>query len=107
MRRGPPRRLPAVVYAAFLACIAAPPAPAQTPREIVDRVDRMLRGNSSRADIAMEIATAHWTRSLEMRAWSLGTEYALIRVTSPASGTKTSSPTLKAGDLTLFSSLAR
>jgi hypothetical protein len=65
--------------------LAALPAPArsQTAREIVDRVDRMLRGNSSRADFVMEIATEHWTRSLEMRAWSLGTEYALVRVTAP------------------------
>jgi hypothetical protein len=64
--------------------VAAAPARAQTPREIIDRVDRMLRGASSRADIAMEIATAHWSRSLEMRVWSLGTEYALVRVTAPA-----------------------
>jgi hypothetical protein len=64
--------------------LAALPARAQTAREIVDRVDRMLRGNSSRADIAMEIATAHWARTIEMRAWSLGTAYALIRVTAPA-----------------------
>jgi hypothetical protein len=63
--------------------LAPTPAPAQSAREIVDRVDRMLRGNSSRADIVMEIATEHWTRSLEMRAWSLGTEYALVRVTAP------------------------
>jgi outer membrane lipoprotein-sorting protein len=70
--------LPALL---LLAC--ATPGLAQTPREIVDRVDRMLRGASSRADIAMEIATAHWSRSLEMRVWSLGTEYALIRVTAP------------------------
>lgn len=65
----------------LLAC--ATPARAQTPREIIDRVDRMLRGASSRADIGMEVATEHWSRSLEMRAWSLGTEYALIRVTAP------------------------
>ncbi len=63
--------------------LAPAPARAQTAREIVDRVDRMLRGASSRADIAMEIATEHWTRTLEMRAWSLGTEYALVRVTAP------------------------
>jgi hypothetical protein len=43
----------------------------------------MLRGNSSRGDLVMEIATAHWTRSLEMRVWSLGTAYALVRVTAP------------------------
>jgi hypothetical protein len=70
--------LPALL---LLACATS--ALAQTPREIIDRVDRMLRGASSRADIGMEIATAHWSRSLEMRAWSLGTDYALIRVTAP------------------------
>ncbi len=69
------------------AVLALPrPAAAQagpTARDIVDRVDRMLRGNSSRGDVVMEIATEHWTRSLEMRVWSLGTRYALVRVTAP------------------------
>jgi outer membrane lipoprotein-sorting protein len=68
---------------AALLLFSAAPVRAQTPREIVDRVDRMLRGASSRADIVMEIATAHWSRSLEMRVWSLGTDYALVRVTAP------------------------
>ena len=73
------------------------PAVAQeTPREIVDRVDRMLRGASSRADIVMEISTEHWSRSLEMRVWSLGTSYALVRVTAPEREAGTA--TLKVGD---------
>src|SRR5512143_3400092 len=77
-------RRPIVAPACLLGTLLlVAPARAQSAREIVDRVDRMLRGNSSRADIAMEIATEHWTRSLEMRAWSLGTEYALVRVTAP------------------------
>jgi outer membrane lipoprotein-sorting protein len=93
-----PRPIPTLAFllgAGLL--LAAPPtaARAQTAREIVDRVDRMLRGNSSRADIVMEIATEHWTRSLEMRAWSLGTNYALIRVTQPAREAGTA--TLKVG----------
>jgi hypothetical protein len=67
-----------------------------TAREIVDRVDRMLRGASSRGDFVMEIATEHWTRSLEMRVWSLGTAYALVRVTAPAREAGTA--TLKVGD---------
>jgi Outer membrane lipoprotein-sorting protein len=68
----------------------------ETPSEIVDRVDRMLRGASSRADIEMEIATEHWSRSLEMRVWSLGTRYALVRVTAPQREAGTA--TLKVGD---------
>ena len=82
MRRTAPQHFLPVCALALLA--AAPTARAQTAREIVDRVDRMLRGNSSRGDMVMEIATEHWTRSLEMRVWSLGTTYALVRVVAPA-----------------------
>ncbi len=89
--------------AALVLALAPHAAPAQaagaggeTPREIVDRVDRMLRGTSSRADIVMEIATEHWSRSLEMRVWSLGTRYALVRVTAPEREAGTA--TLKAGE---------
>lgn len=56
----------------------------ESAREIVDRVDRMMRGRSSHGVIEMEVVTEHWTRALEMELWSLGTEYALIRVNSPA-----------------------
>ena len=79
-----PSRL-APLASLLLPLLLLPPRPAraQTAREIVDRVDRMLRGASSRADVTMEIATEHWTRSLEMRVWSLGTRYALIRVVAP------------------------
>ena len=58
-------------------------AQAQTPREVVDKVDRLLRGNSSRGDMTMQITTAHWSRTLTMKVWSLGTAYSLVRVTSP------------------------
>jgi hypothetical protein len=55
----------------------------RTAEEIVDQVDRLLRGNSSRGTVTMEIVTEHWTRSMEMRIWSLGTDYSLVRVLSP------------------------
>lgn len=54
------------------------------PRDIVDRVDRLLRGTSSRGTLTMQITTRQWSRSLDMQIWSLGNDYALIRVTSPA-----------------------
>jgi outer membrane lipoprotein-sorting protein len=80
VRRGAFRLLLAV---AALAPAAWAAVAQETPREIVDRVDRMLRGASSRADVVMEIRTEHWRRSLEMRVWSLGTAYALVRVLAP------------------------
>jgi hypothetical protein len=68
----------------------------RSPRDIVDQVDRMMRGNSSRGTVTMEIVTSHWQRSMEMRVWSLGTQYALIRILSPAKDAGTA--TLKAGN---------
>lgn len=63
---------------------AARPAAAQeTAIEIVDRVDRLLRGESSRARVTMDIVTENWSRTLELRIHSLGTEYALIRILAP------------------------
>ncbi len=59
------------------------PSHAQSAREIIDRVDRLMRGESSIARFTMDIRTENWDRSLTLRAWSLGTEHALIRVETP------------------------
>jgi len=96
------------MWITFLAPAAAgvgvPHAQAQEPTpdtrsqavEIVDRVDRLLRGESSRGRIRMEIVTSHWSRTLELEIQSLGTDYALIRILSPRKDAGTA--TLKAGD---------
>lgn len=70
--------------AGVLLLLAAPaPAAAQSPKEIVDQVDRLLRGASSEGRLTMQITTRQWTRSLDLRIWSLGTDYALVRVLAP------------------------
>ncbi len=84
------------LFGAVLFTVPAPPADAQlTALEIIDRVDRLLRGESSRGRVTMEINTEHWSRSVEMEVWSLGTEHSLVRVKSPAREAGTA--TLKAG----------
>ncbi|HEX9691083.1 MAG TPA: outer membrane lipoprotein-sorting protein [Gemmatimonadales bacterium] len=67
----------------------------QSARDIVDQVDRLLRGRSSRATVEMEVVTEHWSRTMAMEMWSLGTEYALIRIASPRKDAGMA--TLKAG----------
>jgi hypothetical protein len=65
----------------------APTAAAQASdaaREIIERVDRVLRGDSSHGVVRMEVVTEHWDRELVMEMWSLGTDYSLVRVQSPA-----------------------
>ena len=72
--------------ALLLAALTPAPAAAQTDPEvlaIIDEVDRLMRGESSTGRMRMEIDTQNWSRSLEMRVWSLGTEHSLIRVESP------------------------
>ena len=78
-----------------LLVLLSSPLQAQTAREIIDRVDRLLRGESRRGRITMEITTEHWSRSLDMEIWSLGVEHSLVRVQSPAREAGTA--TLKAG----------
>jgi hypothetical protein len=76
-----PARAP--LRAAVLIALAAAPARAQTPQEIVDHVDRLLQGGSSEGTFTMQIRTRQWQRSLELRTWSEGTDYALVRVLAP------------------------
>jgi hypothetical protein len=44
----------------------------------------------------MEVVTADWSRSLDLEIWSLGTEYALVRVLAPPKDAGTA--TLKSGN---------
>ena len=76
------------VLALCALAFSSPPgaATAQTdPRvlEIIDEVDRLMRGESSAGLMRMDIDTEHWSRSLEMRVWSLGAEHSLVRVEEP------------------------
>ncbi|HSR68084.1 MAG TPA: outer membrane lipoprotein-sorting protein [Acidobacteriota bacterium] len=65
------------------------------PVEIIDRVDRLLRGDSSHARLEMTVVTEHWKRSLEMEIWSKGTDKALINILAPKKEEGTA--TLKVG----------
>jgi outer membrane lipoprotein-sorting protein len=55
----------------------------ETAREIIDRVDRIMRGKSSQGVATMEVVTENWERTMSMQIWSLGTDYSLIRITAP------------------------
>jgi hypothetical protein len=57
---------------------------AEKAREIMQYIDDLWRGGSSRATIQMIIKTDRWERNLTMTGWSLGTDYSLVRILSPA-----------------------
>ena len=70
--------------------------PDATPTEIVDHVDRLMRGESSRGEVTMEVQTENWSRSMRLSVVSLGTDYALVRILEPLKDAGTA--TLKSGN---------
>lgn len=88
------------VAAALVAALAHAQPPASVPpgtdaRDIVDRVDRLLRGDSSEGELTMAVVTGRWKRTVTMKIWSQGTDRALVKVVAPPKEAGTA--TLKAG----------
>ena len=50
---------------------------------ILDKIDKMWRGESSIGTFSMKIKTAHWERSLRIKSWTKGLDYTLIRIEYP------------------------
>ncbi len=71
--------LPALIWLAL-----AGPALALDVQALVREVEQQYMGASSHARTLMQVRTAHWERSLEMEAWSLGRDYFLVRILEPA-----------------------
>ncbi|MCF8331863.1 MAG: outer membrane lipoprotein-sorting protein [Bacteroidales bacterium] len=57
---------------------------AQDAEAIVKKSDQKFRGESSKGKMRMMIERPNWTRTIEMKNWSLGTEYSMILITAPA-----------------------
>jgi len=57
---------------------------AQNAEEIIDRMEDRMRGDSNYAEMTMIIERPRYTREVSMRSWSLGNDYSLIQITSPA-----------------------
>lgn len=75
--------------------LLAQPSPQQA-RDIIDRVDRMLRGNSSVGRVEMTVATRQWKRTTTLKIWTEGTDKVLVRVEAPKKDAGTA--TLRVGD---------
>ncbi|MDH5638295.1 MAG: outer membrane lipoprotein-sorting protein [Nitrospinota bacterium] len=74
-------------------------AHAETPQEkatrILERVDDMWRGKSSRAVFSMEVRTKRYKRKLSLEAWSKGKDLSLVIIKAPVKERGTA--TLKSG----------
>jgi len=57
---------------------------AQDASEIVRKADELMQGKSNYSEISMKIHRPKWERTLKMKSWIKGDEYALIYITEPA-----------------------
>jgi outer membrane lipoprotein-sorting protein len=53
-------------------------------KEIVDKADKNMEGESSASTMSMSIIRPGWERNLEFKNWVMGSEYALTLVTAPS-----------------------
>ncbi len=56
----------------------------QDAKEIVSKSEERARGNSSKAEITIQIVRPKWSREMKMKTWSLGTDFAMTYILSPA-----------------------
>ena len=57
---------------------------AQDAYEIIKRSDEHVRGASNKAEMSIEVQRPKWSRTMEIKAWSLGTEYSFILIQAPS-----------------------
>lgn len=75
--------LAAVLLFAVRAACAAPAAEVDV-KELIDKANKALRGDSSRGRLTMTIETPEWKRSLEVEGWNKDRTFAFIVIRAPA-----------------------
>jgi outer membrane lipoprotein-sorting protein len=55
-----------------------------TAKEVVEKAQDKVNGLSSHGIITMTIVRPDWSREVSMKTWSLGTDFYMIYITSPA-----------------------
>ena len=70
--------------AALLIFFAPLLAGAMDPAEILERMESVMRGDSSYGEMVMRIERPRYEREVSMRYWLKGRDYSLILITAPA-----------------------
>ena len=69
--------------AIFIALLATNICLGQTAEDIVKKADEKIRGNSSYAEITIDIVRPKWSRQMKMKFWSKGSKYSVSVVETP------------------------
>ena len=80
MVRGFVLTIPLMVFGFFA---ERPLVLAQDAKELLKRVDRLYRSDSSHAEMKMEVIIENWERTMRMEVWTRGMERTLIKLLAP------------------------
>ncbi|RUT72867.1 outer membrane lipoprotein-sorting protein [Ancylomarina longa] len=53
-------------------------------KNLVKEADEKMRGTSSKSNFSMTIERPGWSRTVKMKSWTIGNDYSLMYITSPA-----------------------
>ncbi|MEO9483050.1 MAG: outer membrane lipoprotein-sorting protein [Ekhidna sp.] len=56
----------------------------QDAKEIIRKADQKRRGDAAIAEMTISIIRPTWSRDMDVKSWSIGTDYSLILITAPA-----------------------
>lgn len=79
-----PTTKPRQLWPIFFSLLLAGSAGAQDASALVKKAEDKLRGNSSHSTLSIQIVRPKWTRTMEVKSWALGSDYALIQILAPA-----------------------
>ncbi len=64
-------------------CLPVMSAQAMEVEELIQHIDRLWRGETSRAEMSMTVNTRRYERTMTMEAWSKGKDYSLVVIREP------------------------
>lgn len=56
----------------------------QTAKEIIEKMDKKMRGETIQVEMEMEIVRPRFSRTVGVKSWAKGKDYTMILITSPA-----------------------
>lgn len=58
---------------------------AQDAKSIIQKAEQKVRGNASFSRLSIDVIRPTWKRTIDLKAWTKGTDYALMLIEAPAS----------------------
>lgn len=73
-----------IVFLVGLLLISTNNVDSQTAKQIIERMESQMRGNTLYAEMSMTTVRPRFTREIQMKTWSKGEDYSVILITAPA-----------------------